>query len=201
MIPYYMTTHLPSILLAVSPIIILYSTPQDNSITSYPNLHYARKISFQPSEQPILLSSMVLLTSLPLLSRAPFRHASSVPQLQPDPQLANEDQKADAVVKISATADGQFQEIIMPNTNCDAVISRSIILKRHADASNGKTEEVFPPEPFEDSRGHIYQPRTAIELRCTINDSAQIFSETFYVVDSCGEYDALLRKGCGSALL
>jgi len=87
----------------------------------------------------------------------------------------------------------------MPNTNCDAVISRSIISKRHADASNGKTEEIFLPEPLEDSRGHIYQPRTAIELRCAINDSAQTFSETFYIVDSCGEYDALLRKGCGSA--
>lgn len=97
------------------------------------------------------------------------------------------------ITHIAAIADGQEKTVQLPRTRYDAGLNRSIISKERARATKGVIKNT-PEMSLVDSTGQSYTSRTSVNLRWHAKDSAQSFSETFYVVESCGSYDAMLRK-------
>lgn len=72
-------------------------------------------------------------------------------------------------------------------------MSKSIINKKKARATKGEPESIEQVS-FVDSTGKSHKSQSTIHVRWNVKNGAQSFDETFYVVDSCGEYDAMLRK-------
>ena len=86
----------------------------------------------------------------------------------------------------------------LPKTRVGPKSSKSVIAQPHADASMAVKQALSPPETLRDSSGRAYQASYCITLRCAINDSAQTFSEVFYVANDLTEWDAILRKNAGT---
>jgi hypothetical protein len=94
---------------------------------------------------------------------------------------------------IAAIADGQEKTVQLPRTKYDGTLTKSIISREKVRATKGTTKSVSPTS-LVDANDQAYSSNTAINLRWYVKGTAQSFSETFYVVDSCGTYDAMLRK-------
>jgi hypothetical protein len=94
---------------------------------------------------------------------------------------------------IAAIADDQEKTVQLPRTKYDGTLTKSIISRERARETKGTTRSVYPTS-LVDANDQAYSSNTTINLRWYVKDTAQSFSETFYVVDSCGSYDAMLRK-------
>lgn len=102
-------------------------------------------------------------------------------------------QASNTTAHIAAIADGQEKTVQLPRTRYDSALSKSIISKDHARATKG-TIKPCPELSLVDSTGHTYTSRATISVRWHVSGGAQSFSETFYLVDSLGQYDAMLRR-------
>ena len=80
----------------------------------------------------------------------------------------------------------------LPNTLYDSSLTHSLIPKSKAFATAGRIGTASPIT-LTDSHGHAFASSTTITLRSRYNAGLQSFQETFYVVDGCAGYDALLR--------
>jgi hypothetical protein len=72
-------------------------------------------------------------------------------------------------------------------------LRKSIIKKEKARATEGEPESIEEVS-LRDSTGKTYKSQSTIHVRWYLKNGAQSFGETFYVVESCGEYDAMLRR-------
>ena len=101
------------------------------------------------------------------------------------------------MIRLTAVAESREFKINMPNVKVGAASSKSIIAKRHADASLAVKHPLSEPETIRDLGELAYETTYRITLRCVMDDSPQTFSEVFYVSEDL-EYDAILRKNAGS---
>ena len=97
-------------------------------------------------------------------------------------------------VDIRVIADDHEQLISLPNTLYDSKVAISLIPKIKASATQGRTR-IATPVSVIDSSGQCHSSSSTISLRWRYADGSQSFQETFYIVDSCGSYDAILRGG------
>lgn len=102
------------------------------------------------------------------------------------------------MTRITAVADNREFKIDMPRVKVGAVSGKSIIAKRHADASLAVQQPLSTPETIRHSSGRSYQVSHRITLRCAIGDAAETFSEVFYVVEDLSDYDAIMRRNPGT---
>lgn len=94
---------------------------------------------------------------------------------------------------IAAIADGQEKTVQLPHAKYDTTLTKSIINRERARATKGMTKTISPTS-LVDANDQAYTSNNTISLRWHVKDAAQSFSETFYIVDSCGPYDAILRN-------
>ena len=97
-------------------------------------------------------------------------------------------------VDIRVIADDHEQLISLPNTLYDSKGAISLIPKIQAFATQGRIK-IATPVSIVDSSGQCHSSSSTISLRWRYADGSQSFQETFYIVDSCGTYDAILRGG------
>ena len=100
---------------------------------------------------------------------------------------------SNAITHIAAIADGQEKTVQLPRTRYDSALVKSIICKERANATKGLIKSTSPVS-LVDSTGQSYISRSSVNVRWHVEGSAQSFSETFHIVDSCGPCDAMLRK-------
>jgi len=110
-----------------------------------------------------------------------------------DPAPTNGLQAPNSVTQIAVIADGQAKTVQLACTRYDSVLNRSIISKERAGATRGVTKTI-PELSLLDSTGRTYISRSTLNARWHLKGGAQSFPETFYIVDSCGRHDAMLRK-------
>ena len=72
-------------------------------------------------------------------------------------------------------------------------MGKSIINKDKARETRGEPQSIEEVS-LVDSTGKTYKSQSTIHVRWYVKDHGRSFGETFYVVDSCGEFDAMLRK-------
>ena len=94
---------------------------------------------------------------------------------------------------IAVIADNEEHLVHLPNTTRDANLDRCLISKRKAFQTNGRIKPV-QPITFTTVSGQCPTSSTTITLRWRYDAGLQGFQETFYVVEGCGQYDAILRK-------
>ena len=115
-------------------------------------------------------------------------HLSCYPSDAHTPQAA-----AATVTPIAVIADNEEHLVPLPNTVHDATLNRSIISKRKAFATNGRIKAVQPCT-FTTTSGECFASSTTITLRWRYGAGLQSYQETFYLVEGCASYDAILRK-------
>ena len=94
---------------------------------------------------------------------------------------------------IAVIADNEEHLVHLPNTTRDANLDKSLITRRKAFQTNGRIKPV-QPITFTTASGHCPTSSATITLRWRYDAGLQSFQETFYVVEGCGQYDAILRK-------
>ena len=102
------------------------------------------------------------------------------------------------MTRVAAVADNREFKINMPRVQVGAASSKSIIAKRHADASLAVQQPLSTPETIKHSSGRSYEVSHRITLRCAIDNAAETFSEVFYVAEDLSEYDAIMRQNAGA---
>jgi hypothetical protein len=90
-------------------------------------------------------------------------------------------------------ADNQEHLVQLPKTLQDTALGASIISKQKALASQGAIK-TSNPLSLTTSTGQCYASSSTITLRWRYDAALQSFTETFWIVDGCGGYDAILRK-------
>ena len=99
-----------------------------------------------------------------------------------------------STIHIRVIADDHEQLVSLPNTLYDDQTGVSLISKTKAFATQGQIK-IATPTSVVDALGACHSSSSTIRLRWRYEDSSQSFEEDFYVVDTCGTYDAILRGG------
>jgi hypothetical protein len=94
---------------------------------------------------------------------------------------------------IAVIADDQEYLIALPNTLYDPVLERSLISKHRAFATQGRITATNSVS-LATSAGESLTSKATITLRWRHDSGLQSFQETFWIVDDCAGYDAILRK-------
>lgn len=81
----------------------------------------------------------------------------------------------------------------MDNTIYDTVLEVNLISQQRAEATEGRIDPI-PPTEKQDSQGRKHQSSGVINLTWWRTSESRSFSEVFFVVNSCGDCDAILRK-------
>ena len=92
-------------------------------------------------------------------------------------------------------ADGQAGLIQLTSVIQDSTLEKSIITQNNANQTRGNKRSV-PPTVLTDDTGRTYTSQACIDLKWYPRGSAITNKETFYIVEDCGEHDAILRAGC-----
>lgn len=95
-------------------------------------------------------------------------------------------------------ADGQAGLIHLSNVIQDSTLEKSIITQNYANQTRGSKRGV-PPTVLTDDTGRTYTSQACIDLKWYPRNShmsAITNKETFYIVEDCGDHDAILRGGC-----
>jgi hypothetical protein len=95
-------------------------------------------------------------------------------------------------------ADGQGGLIHLSSVIQDSTLEKSIITQNYANQTRGNKRSV-PPTVLTDDTGRTYTSQACIDLKWYPRNShmsAITNKETFYIVEDCGEHDAILRAGC-----
>ena len=94
-------------------------------------------------------------------------------------------------------ADGQAGLIHLSNVIQDSTLGESIITQNYANQTRGNQRSV-PPTLLKDDTGRTYTSQACIDLKWYLQNShmsAITNKETFYIVEDCGDHDAILREG------
>ena len=94
---------------------------------------------------------------------------------------------------IAVIADNEEHLVPLPNTIHDANLDKSLISRRKAFQTDGRIKPI-QPVTFTTAQGHCFASNATITLRWRYDAGLQSYQEAFYVVDSCGDYDAILRR-------
>lgn len=134
------------------------------------------------------------LTPVPSINQI---HSTSVSKLipnhTPDGSQAYTTTQTTTFTPIGVIADNEEHLVHLPNIIRDANLDKSVITKRKAFQTNGRIKPV-QPITFTTASGHCLASSATITLRWRYDAGLQSFQETFYVVEGCGQYDAILRR-------
>jgi len=122
-----------------------------------------------------------------------FLYFVSEPKVFSRSSTMSQDRCYDIMVK--ANGDDK-QPVPMSRTVHDSTLQKSLISRKHADATKGPIRSIPLSEPLRDMSGNVHRAQACIVLRWWVTDTYRSESETFYIVDTCETYPAMLRAGC-----
>jgi hypothetical protein len=99
---------------------------------------------------------------------------------------------------ITVNADGQAGLIHLGSVIQDGTLGESIITQDAANQTRGNKRSITPTVLTDDT-GRKYTSQACIDLKWyprNTHMSAITNKETFYIVEDCGDHDAILREGC-----
>ena len=94
--------------------------------------------------------------------------------------------------KINVAADGCEHNVLLQNVRRDETLPKSVITQNFATQTRGQQRTIKPME-FQDSNRVPYNATGYITLTWWLEGSPQTEVEDFYIVDSCGQNDGILR--------
>lgn len=145
-----------------------------------------------PSLAVIPYSPEIVLSAIPVCEHGPFLISLKSIDFSNDFHCQN-----NTIFEIVTQADGLSKpQVLIPRTACDSGLNRSLLSRRFADETRGILEQIAPVT-IRDSRGHVYHSNARVSLRWWRRNDARSFPETFYIVEGCGSYDAMLQTANG----
>jgi len=91
------------------------------------------------------------------------------------------------VFEVTLQADDNDGRSVDARFAMDENLTRSLISRKYAKSTRGIIQDIPASDSSETFQGLTYKPTGKISLQWWLRNGCQSFTETFYIVDSCGQ--------------